>query len=182
MGSLHNSGLLLTNLISGGNGTEILNSSIIHLINRHISTGWDKTHFLSFTTNKNIALHYGSSNRAFDEVYDETLYWDFAVFTFDTTNLIQDSIKEISSGIYSAQFLPNCREFLPSYKLILIDALTHLKSITDKSVINLITAIEKAKQDSEWLVLPASPFGHNGELTAKFDTACITEKRIYRYE
>lgn len=64
---------------------------------------------------------------------DETSNWDFTVFTIDTTNLIQDSIKEISMGIFVAQFSPTCREFLPSYKIILIDALTHLKIITNKS-------------------------------------------------
>lgn len=180
--STFNSGLLLTNLISGGNGTEIFNSSIVQLVNRHIATGWDKTHFLSFTTNENVAFHYGNNDKTFDEVYDETPNWDFVVFTFDTTNLLQDSIKEISTGIFAAQFLPICKEFLPSYKMILIDTLTHLKSIANKSAIDLTTAVEKAERDSEWLVLPASPFGHSGEFTAKFDSACITDKRIFRYE
>lgn len=174
--------LLLTNLCSGGNGRDIFSNPLSQLINNHISVGWDKTHFLSFSTNKQIAFYYGSNDKPSDEVYEFTERWDFALFSFNTSKLYSDSIKEISAGIYSAQYFPSCKEFLPSFKVILIDAYSHLKSMATRFSSDFRTAITKAEQDSEWLILPASPFGHNGELTAKFDTACITDKRIYRYE
>jgi hypothetical protein len=180
--STFKSELFMTNLISGGNGREILSNTIGQLLNRHIATGWDKTHFLSFSTDEQRALYYGSDGKPFEDVLDESEIWDFAVLTFDTTLLIQDSIKEVEIGIYSAQFIPTCKEFLPTYKVILIDAVSHLKSIASKSNIDLKTAITNAVNDKEWLILPASPFNYHGELTAKLDAHCITDKRVYRYE
>ena len=174
--------LLMTNLCNGGNGREIFSNPLGQLINKHISVGWNKTHFLSFSTNEQTAFHYGSNDRQSDEVYEYNEHWDFALFSFETAKLFHDSITEINTGIYSAQFLPSCNEFLPSYKVILIDAATHLKNISLKNNLDLTGAIAKANQDTEWLILPAIPFGHNGEFTAKFDTACITDKRIYRFE
>ncbi len=177
-----NSGLLLTNLCNGGNGREIFSNSLENLINKHIAIGWDKTHFLSFSTNEQTAFLYGGNGSDHFEVYDDLEQWDFAVLTFDTSRLIPDSINQIAEGIYKAEFFPTCKEFLPSYKVILIDTLSHLISLSNKSSLDFSAAIKNAKTDSEWLILPASPFGYNGELTAKFDTACITEKRIFRYE
>lgn len=177
----YNSGLFLTNLCNGGNGREILSNALEHLINKHIALGWDNTHFLSFSTNEQTAFMYGGNGKKNYEVYDNLETWDFTVLTFDTTLLIPDSIKEIEAGIFKAEFPPTCKEFLPSYKVVLIDTLSHLKSIS-KSDTDYTLAIKKAKDDNEWLILPASPFGYNGEFTAKFDTACISDKRIYRYE
>ena len=177
-----NSGLLLTPLCKGGNGREIFSNSIGQLVNKHIGKGWDKTHFLSFSSEEQTAFHYGSRGKQHDEVYDYKENWDFAVFTFDTTLLTPDSIKEIDKGIYFAQFTPICKEFLPTYNVVFINAVIHLKSIANTISIDLTTAIANATRDSEWLVLPASPFGYQGEFTAKLDTACITDKRVYRYE
>lgn len=176
------SGLLLTNLCNGGNGREIFNNSLENLINKHIAVGWDNTHFLSFSTDEQTAFSYGSNGSEYFEIYDDFEQWNFAVLTFDTSRLIQESINQITEGIYKAEFYPTCKEFLPSYKVILIDTLSHLISISNKSSLDFSAAIENAKKDSEWLILPASPFSFNGELTAKFDTACITDKRIFRYE
>ncbi len=177
----YNSGLLLTNLCNGGNGREIFSNALENLINKHIALGWDKTHFLSFSSNEQTAFMYGGNGKENYEVYDNLETWDFTVLTFNTTLLIPDSIKEIEIGIFKAEFLPTCNEFLPSYKVVIIDTLSHLKSIS-KSGTDYTLAIKKAKDDNEWLILPASPFGYNGEFTAKFDTACISDKRIYYYE
>ncbi|MDC9721641.1 MAG: hypothetical protein PSN34_02555 [Urechidicola sp.] len=173
-----NSGLLLTNLCDGGNGREIFGKSLEHLINKHIAFGWEKTHFLSFTTNEQTAILYGRNGKEFIEIYDDREKWDFTILTFDTSILLPDSINQIETGIYRAEFSPSCREFLPTYKVVLIDTLSYLKRISVDNKIDLSTAIKKAENDNEWLILPASPFG-NGEFTAKLDTACITERRIY---
>ena len=175
------SGLLLTNLCNGGNGREIFSNSLENLIDKHIAVGWEKTHFLSFSTNEQTAFVYGGNGKELYEVYDDLEQWDFTVLTFDTSRLIEDSISQIAEGIYQAKFFPTCKEFLPSYKVILIDTLSHLTSISNKSSLDFSTAIKNAKSDSEWLILPASPFGYNGEFTAKFDTACIVDNRVFRY-
>src|SRR5205085_575207 len=121
-----NSGLLFTNLIGGGNGREIFSNSLGKLVNKHIVTGWEKTHFLSFTSNEQTALFYGSNGKAYEQVYDEYENWDFVVLTFDTSLLIQDTIKEMETGIYYAKFYPSFKEFLPTYEVILIDVSSHL--------------------------------------------------------
>jgi hypothetical protein len=176
------SGLLMTNLCNGGSGREIFGNKLGVLINRHIGIGWNKTHFLSFSTEEQIALNYGSSNKEYCEVYEPDANWNFAVFTFDTTKLMRSTIKEIETGIYSAQFTPNCREFLPTFKVILIDASAHLSSISNENDIYLKKSIANAERDKEWLILPVSPFGKDGEFTAKLDTYCISKKRMYKYE
>src|SRR4051812_3168526 len=83
-----NSGLLLTNLINGGNGREILRHSMGELANKHITTKWEKTHFLSFSSNEQTAFYYGSHNKAFEVVHDDKEIWDFVILTFDTNLLI----------------------------------------------------------------------------------------------
>ena len=176
-----NSGLLLTNLCSGGNGSLIINSTLGQLINKHIGVGWDKTHFLSFSANEETAFFYASKNEQYEEIYDFQETWDFAVFTMDTTIIISESIKEIYTGIYTAKYFPICKEFLPTYNIILIDAFLYLKSIGGTNS-DYKKAIEKAGGDQEWLILPSSPFGHNGELTAKLDTNCISEKRLFKLQ
>lgn len=175
------SGLLMTNLCNGGNGREIFSDSLENLINKHIAVGWDKTHFLSFSINEQTAFLYGANGKEHFEVYDDSEQWDFTVLTFNTTRLRADNINKIAVGIYKAEFFPTCKEFLPTYKVILIDTLSHLTSISTKSSFDFSNAIKNAKADSEWLIFPASPFGYNGEFTAKFDTACITDKRVFRY-
>jgi len=176
------SGLLLTNLCNGGNGREIFRNTLENLVNKHITVSWDKTHFLSFSTNEQTAFSYGANGREHFEVYDDFEIWDFTILTFDTSLLISDSIQQISDGIFKADFFPTCNEFSPTYKVVIIDTLSHLISISNKNTIDYSTAINNAKKDNEWLILPASPFGYNGEFTAKFDTACITDKKLFRYE
>ena len=175
-----NNGLLLTNLCSGGNGQEIFSNTLENLINKHIALSWDKTHFLSFSTNEQTAYKYGSNGKEYNEIYNNEL-WDFTVLTFDTSRLTSSSIKQVEVGIYKAEFDPICKEFSPSYKVVLIDTLSYLKNISDKSGIDCSTAIKNAENDKEWLILPTSPFGYTGEFTAKFDTACISEKKKFRY-
>ena len=172
--------VLLTKLADGGNGREILITPFEDLICKHIGIGWDKTNFLSFSTDEQVAIKYGSRNNTHEELFFDEV-WDFAVLTFDTSLLISDSINEIERGIYRAEFVPSCIEFLPTFKVILIDALTCLKKMSTINS-NLTTELNNADKDSEWLILPASPFGYNGELTSKLDMKCITNKRFFRFE
>ncbi|HBS85674.1 MAG TPA: hypothetical protein DEA97_03905 [Bacteroidales bacterium] len=169
----------MTNLCSGGNGREIFSKILGKLINRHIGDGWEKTHFLSFSESEETAFFYASKNGLYEELYDFQENWDFAVFTMETTVLISESIQIVAPGIYKAKYFPACKEFLPTYNIILIDAFFHLNNLGGANS-NYKKAIEKANKDKEWLILPASPFGYNSELTAKLDTNCISKKRIFK--
>lgn len=174
------SGLLLSNLSNGGKGAEIFNLPLSELINNHVGIGWRKTHFFSFSEDQSTAMSYGSNLKPNYEVYDDEEPWDFSIITFDTTLLIKNSITTIKEGVYAAQFNPLHKEFLPRYKIILVDVVAHLKSINNS--INIATSLVNACRDKEWLILPTSPFGHHGEYTGKLDAACVREKRIFRYE
>lgn len=172
-------GVILSNLCNGGNGREIFSKNLSTLINTHISVGWDKTHFLSFSSNEEVAFNYASTNQSFVELDNFDSEWDFALLRFDTSVLLENTFLEVGKGIYVSYFIPYCDEFQPKYKVILIDAFSHLKSLSNK-ITNLSSAINNAERDSEWLILPAHHFGHNGELTGKLDTNCISEKRIFK--
>ena len=173
-----NGGFLLTNLCGDGNGRDIFNNTFERLINKHVSIGWDKTHFLSFTTNKDTAFYYGSGDKEYYPVCPDE-QWDFAVFTLKTS--LFDNIFQIENGIYQIEYPPACTEFLPTYKVILIDVLAYLQNAATNSNIDLSDAISKAKKDTEWLILPTSPLRGTNEFTAKFDTYCISEKNVFRY-
>lgn len=173
--------LLLTAMANGGNGREIFSAPLNQLINRHVGTGWHKSHFFSFSADEKVAINYGSNFKQNYEVYDDRELWDFTVVTFDTTRLIQNRITLIQDGIYSAQFAPLNREFLPIYNIILIDVFTHLRKIS-VSASDPILAISNAERDKEWLILPTAPFEHRGEFTGKLDTACVSDKRIFRWQ
>ncbi len=131
------SGLLLTNLCKGGIGKEIFNQPLKKSINAHVAIGWNKTHFLSFSENKETAFYYASNDKEYEETYEVKVPWDFTLMTFQTDRLTENSITQIDKGLFSAQFFPTCKKFLPSFKVFLIDVITHLKNI-DNLHIDLI--------------------------------------------
>lgn len=173
------SGLMLTNLCKGGSGKAIFNQPLKKSINAHVAIGWDKTHFLSFSESKDTAIHYASADKEYDETYEIKETWDFALMTFQTSRLTETSIKQIDKGVFHAQFLPTCNEFVPSFKIFLIDIVTHLKSLVNSDT-DLTKAISNAERDKEWLILPAFPFG-NGEYSSKLDTNCISEIQVFKF-
>jgi hypothetical protein len=160
-------GLLMTNLCYGGNGKEIFIRPLRESINKHVSIGWPKTHFLSFSESEETALNYGSRHRKYEEnFFDEN--WDFALFTLDESKLI--SIEQKDVGVFEVLFKSSFKEFLPTFKIFLFDVPKHLKSISN-SDIDLSEAISNAERDSEWLLLPAQPF--QNEFSSKLDTSCL---------
>jgi len=172
-----NSSVIKTNLCNGGNGREIFNDTLYSIVNKHIHIGWDKTHFLSFSTDEQIAFQYANrEKREYEEIFDSQENWDFAVLTIDTSVLTYK--RQIATGIYCAHFYPYSREFQPFYRLILIDTYTYLKSNMFGSI-DLSQAITKATESKEWLILPAMPFG-NGECSSKLDVACFKERRMFK--
>src|SRR5882757_9258984 len=48
-----------TNLINSGAGRMIFEKPVEELISKHVSTVWNTTHFLSFTTEKLTAIRFG---------------------------------------------------------------------------------------------------------------------------
>ncbi len=172
-----NHGLLMTNLSRGGNG-QVFQKSLVELINRHVSIGWEKTHFLSFTSDKNIAFYYGGSGYMYYQTYSDD-NWDFALLTLATSKFLPDSIAQIETGVYRTSYYPVCREFLPLYTIVLIDIVSFLKEIKQTNN-NLSEAIYNAERDKEWLIYPATSMRDSNEFTSKLDMGCIVEKEVYK--
>lgn len=174
-----NFGILLTGLSDGGNGREIFLNPLQNLVNQHVAPGWDKTHFLSFTTDKGKALVYGGSDGN-HYVTSSDDKWDFALFTLDTGTFIPESIKQLETGIYQAEYYPHSREFLPVFRILLIDVAVFLYNAQLLSNDNYSESIFNAERDKEWLIYPATPMRNSTEFTSKFDTGCIVEKQVYK--
>lgn len=171
-------GLLLTNLCNGGSGREIINNGLKDSIVKHVDTGWNKTHFLSFTEREENAFSYATSSSDYDEIYDFDEDWDFAIHQIDTSKF--NNLKELGTGLYQATYTPMFKEFYPSFPIMIIDVVNHLRSIAVPGQTDLDGALANAEEDSEWLILPAFPFDRN-ELSSKMDMNCFEQpSRIFK--
>jgi len=173
-----NNGFLLTGLSGGGNGREIFQSPLEKLVHKHVAIGWNETHFLSFTTNKEKAYYYGGGEKMGYCPTCSDDNWDFALLTLDTSKFLHNT--QIETGVYKASYYPVCLEFLPSYTVILIDIATFLKKIQQTCNDNLSKSIYNAERDKEWLIYPATPMRDSDEFTSKFDMGCIVEKEYLK--
>ena len=123
-------GQLQTNLINGGEGRVIMEKPLQELINEHVGIGWNKTHFLSFSSSITTALGYGASvpgdktfenELEYDEYYDNDSSHDFILLTLHTDKA---EWVEIGSGIYEGLYSPSLLKFsllVKQYRVILIN-------------------------------------------------------------
>ena len=181
-------GQYYTNLIKGGIGQKIFSEALMDLVNAHILSRFDISHFLSFTESKNSAMRYGlnlmsGDDNAIEECsipyYDDNYNWDFALLTLNTDLLTFN--KEPYPGVYELSYTPQLFEFsrLGPYKVILIDVSKALGEMKSESY---TTALEYSKYDSEWLVLPANIKEFNGgksEFSGILDGACFESPEYF---
>lgn len=174
-----NFGILLTGLSGGGNGREVFLNPLQNLVHRHVVSGWNKTHFLSFTSDIDKAFYYGVGDSSYYQTSTDDK-WDFALFTLSTEKFYPDSIVKLETGIYKASYFPSSREFLPLYTILLIDVVSFLHEMQLSGSEDFSKSIFNAKRDKEWLVYPATPMRDSNEFTSKFDTGCIINKEVFR--
>ena len=175
---------LQTNLINGGDGREINEKPLLELINKHVDIGWENTHFLSFSENKETAIRFGinceiedveSRFSEYNEYFDYEREWDFALITVDTNKI---SFKKVGQGIYEGYYKPTLTEFRNyiQYKIFLLNVVECLDGFLgyDKSKYN-------AKRDEEWLILPATckQLNIGIENSAILDGGIISEIQTY---
>ncbi|MBU0475428.1 MAG: hypothetical protein KKF62_14870 [Bacteroidetes bacterium] len=167
-----NQNCLLTNLSNSGSGREIFSNPLKNLVSKHISPGWSKTHFLSFSESKKISIKYGSrqNNNCILTNLDD---WDFVVIVFSKEFIIKETIRETDEGCFILEFCTASLEFHPVYKLLAINVYIYLCS---KNADNNLK--EKAKLDKEWLLLPLNRF--ENEYTSKLDMCCISSVEKYK--
>lgn len=177
-----------TNLIKGGAGRKIFSEPIMDLINTHILSRFDNSHFLSFTESKTSAMRYGLNLMTDDKVaidecsmpyYDEEKNWDFVLLTLNAASL--SIINNPATGVYECTYTPILKEFtrFGIYRIFLIDVNNALRATSLKKY-NI--AIEYSGFDKEWLLLPALPKEFNFgkvEYSAIVDGACFENPEFF---
>lgn len=177
-----------TNLIKGGVGRIIFSEPIMDLVNTHILSRFENSHFLSFTESRTSAMRYGLNLMTDDEVaidecsvpyYNEEADWDFAVLTLKTSAL--SIVNNPAPGIFECTYTPILKEFAKFgvYRVFLIDVHKAL-SINDVDKYNV--ALEYSSFDREWLLLPATPKEFNlgkVEYSAILDGACFEIPELF---
>jgi len=153
-------GYVQTNILQGGDGREIYVEPLQSLVTKHVHPGWSKTHFLSFSSDKNIALSYAmrctneEAEQKFEghfENLNDTDDWNFALLECSTDKI---KLNLLEPGVYEGLFQANLLEFRQKpYRIILINVVDFLKSTGDNQQYS--HAIGNAKRDQEWLILPA---------------------------
>lgn len=163
---------LYTNLIDSGNPAEIFTTDLDELVKKHIEPpGWDKTHFLSFTTEesqaKRYALHLDNEKDAEQITNNDYCHadingkWDFIIAKLDNSLVSYEKYKS-SRGVYLGSYRDNHNQ---KHNICLIDAQEYLKQMP----LNAQKAYNNAKRDQEWLVLPLDPMPDNSKfLSALF--------------
>jgi len=190
-GSFH--GFLLTNLSNEGSGREIFTAPLVAAVNRHISMGWPKTHFLSFSASRDRAIAFAAGPERHCLVPTEAERWNSAVITLDTARFTAS--LEVEPGIHQctypgriallpgngwtadriARFVANAPEHGRPIRILLIDVASYLGHQISAGHADLGDALAKATRDCEWLILPIDPCnGAPGEFTAALDDGCIS--------
>jgi hypothetical protein len=172
-------GFLCTNLISGGNPRSIFREPLLDLVKRHITPGWGKTHFLSFSEYKDKAVEFGAYGFIGDHCpyYDYEDIWHFALLKFDPTNL--GTTIERERGVYVCSYTNSLIEFRDGCRILLINTVEYLKA---NSALNADSELSNAERDKEWLILPINEILLNNnivEFSAKLDRGNIITYELY---
>lgn len=145
------SNCLFAKEIFEGNPLEVYKPLEV-LINKHIDKEWDKSHLLSFTSKKRIAMRYALNLDKEKDVENESDKsnecdrldeWDYIVTTIKLSKL--NPVLTKYTGIYNCEY--------HSHKILLINVSEALNSIDGISP----ETIRKSNDDSEWLIMPLEP-------------------------
>ena len=171
-GGYSSSNVLLTNLQNSGNGQEIFTKKLYDLAGLHIYPGYGKTHFLSFSENKQVAMHYGSQGRNW-EYHHKNCEWDFFILTLNLSGLSTCNTFKIFEGIYQIEYESALVEFNGEGRALLIDSMAYLQKIKKMGVDIKPQVFNNLKEDREWLLLPINQF--NNEFSSKVSIEIISD-------
>ena len=164
---------LQTSLINGGEYKQIY-AELKDLINTHVNIGWPNTHFLSFSEREEKAMRYGlhlGSNEDLPEVYIDYngSKNGFALIKFDPECCIIETTLDI--GVYKCSYKPRLTDYsnYKYFEIILIDV---VKCI-EKKGFDIPKALEYAKRDAEWLILPITKQCIDGFYRTRENTAIL---------
>lgn len=145
---------LFSKLLLGGNPYEVY-KPIYDLIKKHVCEDWQTTHFISMSTEEDVAKRYAlgypsekieKAKFDFDNMlnsYDDN--WDFCVASIDLGSF---EFEKLESGIYKDN------------KGVML-----LIHIVDLDIDKSSKTFSNGKRDEEWLILPLEKL-QDGTLTA----------------
>jgi hypothetical protein len=156
---------LWTKLGNRGDPYALARMGLVEAVRTHvcIPERFEKTHFLSFTSDETVALRYATSPAVEDpddvspahRPDEGWTYTRYAVF-----ELRIEAREHVGAGIYRLRYNG-------AHLAVLIDASGYLAALPSASRTGALfeEAKSMATADSEWLVLPADPVG-DGTLSA----------------
>jgi hypothetical protein len=160
---LYSSSGLFSNLIFRGMPREVELLGVTKAIAKHVS-GWNKSHFLSFSANRERAVYWasGGGQKQLSPVYNGT--FDALVISFEKNSL--KNIENRGPGIFlgnqdfviEQQFtnVPTIRnEF--HHEIWIIDVVTVLEDHQIKTNEDFTAELALARGDQEWLIFPYDP-------------------------
>lgn len=148
---LHNlSNCVCAKELFGGNSLDIY-KPLKYLINRHVDEEWDKSHFISFTSEIKRAKQYALNLDRSKDAENEFCYldectrldnWDCLIITIKLSEL---KPVFINAGIYRCYY--NTHEVL---LINISEAMNSIKGINQET-------LRKSQVDSEWLIMSLDP-------------------------
>lgn len=166
----------------------IFEKPIEELISKHVSTVWNTSHFLSFTTEKLTAIRFGIKKlhepedriaEYLESYYEDDNDFDCALLELDTARV---GWHELRTGLYEGQYpvtLLEVKRFSDQFHIVLMDVATVLKHSSNYA--DYRVAIANAERDCEWLVLPTNHLPGLDGYSAKIDGNCFSAVTRYRY-
>ena len=186
------SGFYLSNLSNLGYGAAVFRRPLIESVRRHVVGEWEKSHFLSFSESLIVARAFASGPAAQTLSPAMGVHWDALVLTLDTARC--STLTEVETAMWRGTYpgraitgpgstwvhqiarAANYSQIGRAIPILLIDVKRHLEHQIAKGVTGLEPALEKARRDREWLILPldTGPEIH-GEFTSMLDDGCISD-------
>jgi hypothetical protein len=183
-------GCLRTGLSERGNGMEIFMALLTQSVKKHVEHGWDKSHFLSFSSDRSVATRYALRCENIEVELCDQVEWYTSIITLETERLHHQN--KVEEGLYVCRFKSRPDSFRPlsvphtlarrlskiqnpDHEVLIIDLCSYLRAKAP----DLQTCIESAYRDKEWLVLPLNRLV-NGELSCVLDDGCISAFETFR--
>lgn len=192
---------LASNMINGGNPFALSQQGFVQSITNHVSLGWQHTHFLSFSKNKQIAQGFAIGHSGKQLQRSNQQNWDTLIVELDMNRLTH--IQSLAAGMdhYTFQELPLQQNLIqiPLFPLglarqlafqnrissirniLMIDVHQHLTQLQTTGQSISQQAISNAQRDQEVLILPLDPIQGSGGSTALLDFGCISNIEYFKF-
>lgn len=189
---------LLSNMTNNGNPMALAQQGFLASIQRHVSPGWVKTHFLSFSKSKATAELFAAGISGKCLRSSSFAKWDAITVEIDLSKL--NHINNIAPGMEHFSFaeLGLNQNLIPLnfiwqlarqqmfanrppilLNILVIDVHQHLLHLQSSGAQINPQALAFALNDEEILVLPLDPLPGSVGLTGLLDFGCVTKLEFH---